>query len=196
VRSTRALALATRFERIAVVPANHTLAPHNIPAPERTGTQQFTLRSFLQELDGFDLVLIDCPPNLYLCSWNAMVAADFVIVPVPPEDFGTQGLRVVHQAIRNVRQLNPSLRLLGHLVTRSDSRLLVHQAYQAKLRELFGEAVFDVVVPEASAFKVSIASREPVTLHSPRSKAGRIMRQLGEEIQRRIAAALNNREVA
>ena len=58
-------------------------------------------------------------------QWNALLAADRVVIPVPPEDFGTQGLRPVHQAIENARLLNPRLELLGHLVTRYDGRLLV-----------------------------------------------------------------------
>ena len=52
---------------------------------------QFVMQQFLrEEASAFDIVLIDCPPNLYRCSWTAMIAADYVIIPVPPEDFGTQ----------------------------------------------------------------------------------------------------------
>ena len=84
---------------------------------------QFAVREFLREAVEFDIVLIDCPPNLYRCSWTALVAADYVVIPVPPEDFGTQGLRAVHQTIEQARKLNPELRRLGHLITRSDRRL-------------------------------------------------------------------------
>lgn len=195
-RSAQSLPMATPFQRVTLVPANQTLAPQNTPSPELERMKQRALRSFLDELNGFDIVLIDCPPNLYLCSWNAMVAADFVIVPVPPEDFGTQGLRVVHQAIDNARRLNPRLKLLGHLITRSDARLLVHQSYEKKLRDVYGPAIFDVVVPEASAFKVALACREPVTHYSPRSKAAQVMHRLGEEIEHRIVGRSARREVA
>src|SRR5690606_4228449 len=106
------------IENIFVVRANQHLAPFNTPVPENGGMIQFALSGLLDEIDGFDIVLIDCPPNLYQCSWNAMVASDGIIIPVPPEDFGTQGLRVVHQAIENAQSLNPRLQLLGHLVTR------------------------------------------------------------------------------
>ena len=37
---------------------------------------------------GFDLILIDCPPNLYQCRWNALLASNFVVIPVPPEGIG------------------------------------------------------------------------------------------------------------
>jgi chromosome partitioning protein len=136
-----ALVAHTGLENISIVRSNQHLAIHNTPCPETTGLQQFALQSWLAESQAFDLALIDCPPNLYQCSWNALLAADFVIIPVPPEDFGTQGLRPVHQAIGNARLLNPRLELLGHLVTRYDGRLLVHRTYEQKLRQMYGTTV-------------------------------------------------------
>jgi chromosome partitioning protein len=194
--SSQALATPTAFERISLVRANYTLASHNGPRPEDSGLRQYALRVFLDELEGFDLVLIDCPPNLYQCSWSAMLAADFVVIPVPPEDFGAQGLRVVHQAIESARGLNGNLELLGHLVTRYDSRLLVHQSYETKLRSLYGKTVLKTVIPEASAFKVALACRQPVTHYSPRCKAAQLTCRLGNELLERISASTTKRHVA
>ncbi len=98
---------------------------------------QFSVREFLREAAEFDIVLIDCPPNLYRCSWTALVASDYVLIPVPPEDFGTQGLRAVHQTIEQARKLNPGLRRLGHVISRSDRRLLIHRAYEQRVREIY-----------------------------------------------------------
>ena len=110
------LCVQTMLPNVGLVRSNHQLARHNVPAPEESGVKQFAIRGFLDELletYAFGFVLIDCPPNLYQCSWNALIASDFVVIPVPPEDFGAQGLRVVHQAIEHARILNPGLELLG-----------------------------------------------------------------------------------
>ena len=137
--SPESLPIPTPFEGISIVRANQTLAPFNIPFTEGRrhaavrpavipgGTRRIRHRAHR------------LPPNLYQCSWNAMVAADFVVIPVPPEDFGTQGLRVVHQAVENARSINPKLELLGHVVTRYDNRLLIHRSYEQKLRSLYHE---------------------------------------------------------
>lgn len=177
----------TGIAGLDILCANQSLARFNTPSPENTGLQQFALREFLSEADAdYDLILIDCPPNLYQCSWNAMIAADVVVIPVPPEDFGTQGLRVVQQAIEQAGKLNPKLRLLGLLVTRFDSRLVIHQQYQRKLRELYGDRVLETVIPEAAAFKVALACRKPITQFSHRSWAARLTSQLSREIFDRI----------
>jgi chromosome partitioning protein len=189
------LILPTDFEGISIVPTNQHLGRHNIPEPERAGMNQYALREFLEQNDRFDIVLIDCPPNLYQCSWNAMIAADYVVIPVPPEDFGTQGLRAVHQAIDHARRLNPALRRLGHLVTRHDKRLLVHRSYEKRLRHLYEEMVLNTLIPEASAFKVSLACRQPVEFYNSKSAAAESVRQVAEEIITRIADKMKKRVV-
>lgn len=173
---------AADYPRISVVPANHLLTEFNVPHPERLGMEQLAIALFLESFTEFDITLIDCPPNLYRCSWSALLASDYVVIPVPPEDFGAQGLRVVHQAIEQAQRLNSRLELLGHVVTRVDKRLIVHRSYERRLRDIYGETVLRTVIPEASAFKVALACRCPVGLNSPRSAAARLTWELSREI--------------
>ena len=182
------LVVPTPAAGVSLIRSNLRLARFNVPEPESLGLGQYALGDFLATLAGFDFTLIDCPPNLYATTWNALVAADFALIPVPPEDFGAQGLTAVKQAIEDVRSINPRLTLLGHLVTRHDRRQLVHRAYDQKLRQLFGEQVFSTVIPEATAFKVAITARTPVTLHAPRSHAAEAMAELAQELLTRAEA--------
>ncbi len=191
----RLLVHETSFPGISLIPANQTLAEFNTPKPETTGMAQYAIRELLDLQEAFDIVLMDCPPNLYQCSWNAMLAADYVLIPVPPEDFGTQGLRAVHQAIDQARRLNTGLRRMGHLVTRYDRRLLVHRSYEERLRGLYRELVLETTVPEASAYKVSLACRQPVEFYSAKTPAAGIMRTLAEEMLRRAAKKEEQRSV-
>lgn len=187
----------TEFNGVDLCPANQHLAKFNTPTPESTGMFQHVVRQFLDEVDAdYDVVLIDCPPNLYRCSWTAMVAADQVVIPVPPEDFGTQGLRAVHQTIEQARTLNPGLRRMGHLITRCDRRLLIHRSYEERLRKLYGKMVLDTVIPEASAFKVALACRKPVELYASNSPAAGLTRQLSREILNRASQRTARRQVA
>jgi chromosome partitioning protein len=194
---SQGLVVSTPIENISIVRANQSLARFNQPQPEKVGLRQYAVAELLKTLaDGYDFVLIDCPPNLYLCSWSGLLAADTVLIPVPPEDFGTQGLRAVHAAINNARLLNPKLNLLGHVVTRVDRRLSVHRHYEQALRSIYADQVLETTIPEASAFKVSLACRQPVSHYSPKSKAGLQTARLAEEIQVRMTASVANRKVA
>ena len=85
--------------------------------------------------------MIDCPPNLHLCSWAALVASDHLIVPLQPEDYGAQGIIDVTESVARVLAgPNPDLHLLGYLITMINARKTIHRLYEETLRERYGPA--------------------------------------------------------
>ena len=115
----------TGIAGIDLVPGSRHATEFNVPLPHRRPPEaQSCLREFLAEVrDGYDLVLIDCPPNLHLCSWAALVASDYLVVPLQPEDYGAQGIIEVQESVQLVRSgPNPRLRLLGYLLTLMNAR--------------------------------------------------------------------------
>ena len=148
------------------------------------------MRDFLAEArDGYDLVLIDCPPNLHLCSWAALVAADAVVVPLQAEDYGAQGIASVQEAVAAVRShANPSLHLLGYLITMFDKRLGIHTMYEATLRQLYGADVFTNAFPLAKDYKEAVAARLPISHYKPKSAAAKATAAVAVELLERCAA--------
>ena len=113
--------------------------------------------------------MIDCPPNLHLCSWAALVASDFLIVPLQPEDYGAQGIIDVQESIALVAGgPNPGLKLLGYLITMHVGRKSIHKLYEENLRAEYGGQVFSARVPHAAEFPEAIAHRKPVAHYKPR----------------------------
>ncbi|MBV8266922.1 MAG: AAA family ATPase [Planctomycetaceae bacterium] len=187
---------------VDLIPGSVRSTRHNVPVPEEAGWDaQTCLRSFLDEVRGqYDLTLIDCPPNLHLCSWAALVASDWLIVPLQPEDYGAQGIAEVQDsAARVVAGLNPSLRLLGYLVTMVQPRRTVHQLYEGQLRSAYGDDVFAARIPEAAEFVEAVARRLPIALHKPKGAAAKAVKALAEELLARLesrAVARGNTEAA
>jgi chromosome partitioning protein len=159
---------------------------------------QTALRDFLSDIDlHYDFVLIDCPPNLHLCSWAALVASHALIVPLQPEDFGAQGIADVQESIdRVVSGPNPNLYLLGFLITMSNARLAVHKGFEQLLRTMYGPAVFETVIPISTDFKEAIIQRKPVAQHKPRGAAAKTMKALAEEMSARLAGARDTTQEA
>ena len=59
---------------------------------------QTRLREFLASIkERYDVILVDTPPNLHMATYSSLAAADHYIVPLVPEDFGSQGLAAVRQ---------------------------------------------------------------------------------------------------
>ena len=160
--------------------------------PER----QAGIRTLLADLaDDYDLVLIDCPPNLHLCSWAALVASNWIVIPVQAEDFGSQGLGPVLRAIQAVKLGdNPRLAVAGFLLTMFDRRLAVHLTYEAMLRQLYEGRVFTAAVPRAKDFVEAVAARKPVGAYKPRSAAAKAMVDVAGELLARVGLVASLRE--
>src|SRR4051812_21873280 len=186
-----ALIRSSGFDRIDLLPGSRFAVGANIPHPHKAShADQVRLRDFLDQVrDDYDIVLIDCPPNLHMASWAAMAASDAFVVPVQPEDFGAQGTQDVIESATGVRAVvNPGLTLAGYVVSMYQARRAVHQAYVTHLRVSYGNAVFTSLIPMASEFAEAVTARKPVGFHKPKGAASKAIRAVAEELVARLAA--------
>jgi chromosome partitioning protein len=190
--SARQVVHRTELDRVDLIPGCRHAGEFNNSLPHRASRDlQQGLRDVVREVSAdYDLVLIDCPPNLHLCSWAALVASDFLIVPLQPEDYGAQGIIDVRESIDLVTMgPNPRLHLLGYLVTMFVARKSIHKLYEENLRTEYGSLVFDARVPHAAEFPEAIAHRKPVSSYKPKGAAAKAVRAVADEVLSRIAAA-------
>ena len=176
---------------IDLVPGSIHTDRHNRPTPEEAPwPDQVVLRDFLAELgDAYDITLIDNPPNLHLCSWAALSASGWVLIPVQPEDYGRKAWPPCAGRSRSVRTaVNPDLRLLGYLITMVQPRRAIHQLYDEQLRADYGADVLATRIPAAADFPEAVAHRKPVTHYKPRSAAAKSVKGLADEVLARLAA--------
>ena len=133
---------------------------------------------------------MDCPPNLQLCTWNALIAADFVLVPLQPEDFGGQGITSIQRFVDLALQTeNSRLRLLGYLITQKKRRSL-HTAYEKQLRTLYGPLVVQNVFADRKDYAEAVSARKPVSIYKPGSDASHEMMAIAEELLARVPESL------
>ncbi|QIE56287.1 ParA family protein [Pikeienuella piscinae] len=98
--------------------------------------------------NGYDEILIDCPPSLNLLTVNAMAAAHAVLVPLQCEFFALEGLSQLLNTIERVRRnLNPRLAVEGIVLTMYDRRNNLSSQVEADVREALGALVYETVIP-------------------------------------------------
>lgn len=183
----------TGFAGVSIVPGSGHLTRHNVPEPWLCeADQQRALRDFAAEVRGhFDVILFDCPPNLHLCAWAALTAADHLVVPLQAEDFGSQGIAAILECVDAVRAgANPGLHLAGYLLTMFNPRLAIHRAYEAMLRQLYGGSVLATTIPIGADFKEAVAVRKPIVEHKPRGASAKSIKALAEELLARVACTV------
>jgi chromosome partitioning protein len=190
----RELVRETPFANLFILPGSESAERFNLPEPWECGAHQFALREAIEEAgEGFDLVLIDCPPHAQLWAWSALVAADGVVVPVQPEDYGAQGLKSIRQTIAHAAAAaNPRLVVVGYLVSMFQKALTVHVTYEGHLRQLHRDDVFTAVVPLAKDYKEAVTYRKPICEYKPKSAAAKATAALADEFLARLEERISD----
>jgi chromosome partitioning protein len=131
----------------------------------------------------YDYALIDCPPNVGLLSFNALRAADEVIVPLEMSIFAVHGVQKVLETIGLLSDrigYDVEIRLLPTLY---DARTRNAREMLSEIRDLFKDLCFSTVI--RSSVKVRDAARRgvPVVRFAPSSNVAHDYGSLAFEIQ-------------
>lgn len=71
----------------------------------------------------YDFCIIDCPPALDMIVTNALMAADYVLIPLTTGQFAYDGLKNILDRIDEVKaDANPKIEILGILLTMVSER--------------------------------------------------------------------------
>ena len=134
------------------------------------GREKKLMQALDSVADGFDYILIDCPPSLSLLTLNALGAANSVLIPVQCEYYALEGVSKLLHTVRLVkRHINPDLHIEGVLLTLYDERLQLGRRVVSEARNHFGDLVYETIIKrnislaEAPSFGQSILSYDPAS---------------------------------
>ena len=179
------LAKATQFPNLFLIPSKPELAGAAVELSQREGGDRY-LAQALEHADGFDFVLLDCPPSLGPLTVNALAAADRVIVPVQAEYYALEGLAQLVQSINLIKtRLNPKLEIAGVLLTMTVGRTRLSTDVEAEVRRHFGALVFDAVVPRSVRVAEAPSHGLPVTHYDRRSRGAEAYWKVAMELVER-----------
>lgn len=100
--------------------------------------------------ESFDYVLIDTPPALSKCTYNAMAVASGLLIPVQMEGLSVTGLGTVLVEMARVQQeLNPNLQLRGLLPVMVDARPTIVRSFIDYLKQSYGDNVCKTHIPRS-----------------------------------------------
>ena len=139
----------------------------------------------------YDLILIDCPPNLGTLTVNALVAADTVLVPCDLSTLGLDGVDALLDTVETIQEtLNPTLGVLGLVRTRVDRRnVTMNAAIEQTLMARHGRLLLETIVGISSAIPKAQLDGRPVQLHDPKSRGAEDYATLASEVHARLFGA-------
>lgn len=158
-------------------------------ATERTGPgSAMRLQSGLAPIaGGYSLVVIDTPPTMGETTYNALQAADGLLIPLEADNASLQGLYQICDIAHQIQsKSNPRLRIVGSVITRYDPRSKINRYWYDAIAERGAENG----APLLMAIRAGVAVKEAKSLqqslfdYAPRSKPAQDYKALYETIMR------------
>ena len=119
----------------------------------------------------YDYILIDCMPSLGMITINALVASDYVLIPVEAAYLPVKGLQQLIKTIGRVhRKLNPQLSIMGILFTKVDRRTNFARDIAEQIQQVYGTRVhiFKNCIPLSVRAAETTAEGKSIYLHDPK----------------------------
>ena len=175
---------------LSVLPATQDLVGAELQLVDREN-REAALRGVLSELrSDYDYIVVDCPPSLGLLTLNVLAAADSVLIPIQCEYYGLEGISQLLNTVRLVQQnFNPSLAIIGVLLTMYDSRLNLCRQVAEDAKEYFGAKMFVTPVPRNVRLAEAPSFGKPILLYDVQSVGAKSYLAIAQELQRRIENA-------
>ncbi|MBO4361779.1 MAG: ParA family protein [Paludibacteraceae bacterium] len=178
--------METEVENLHLIPSHIDLVGAEIEMLNLPDREQLLKRVLQQIREEYDYILIDCSPSLGLITVNALTAADSVIIPVQCEFFALEGIAKLLNTIKIIKsQLNPSLSIMGFVLTMYDNRLRLSNQVLDEVRRHFGDLVFSTVIARNVRLSEAPSHGQTILDYEPKSKGAVAYKALAKEVMKR-----------
>lgn len=182
------IATSTSVDELFVTPPDPQLMTLEDRLSGRIG-KELALRKALEiTRTHYDLIIIDCPPNIGTLTLNALAAADQVLVPTTPTALGAAGVSGLIEAVHDVREhYNADLEMLGVLLTRVDGRnARTNDAVYELLEESWGDLLLPVQIGVNDSLSQAQLAGQDIYTYDATSRSAAQYRELAEVVVRRL----------
>ena len=171
---------------IDVIPASIDLAIVELEMAGIMG-REYLVNDLLKPLvDKYDYIFIDCPHSISLLTVNALVASDYVMLPLPGEFLPLKGVYGFMRQFDLIRKkLNPHLKLMGMVMTKYDERKQMNVGVKKQLEEKFPGKVFETVIRTNIQLAKAQEAGKDIFRYDRSSNGAKDYRHLAEELIRR-----------
>ena len=176
----------TRYKNLWVLPSNSKMA---LLAKKNLNRQDFVylLRDQLNSLRKVvDYIIIDTPPSIEFYTLNALMAADFVIIPTQCEFLSVHGVAHIEEAIKVIKKQKNKRLEYAILVTMAEKNSTAGRVMYNKLLEQYSDKVLATQIENDIKMQESQIMNLIVAQYDKKSPSARQYLQLAEEISRML----------
>ncbi|RMD04931.1 ParA family protein [Clostridium autoethanogenum] len=177
----------TNVKGVSIIPANIKLICENEIVNDTRRSRENRLKKALDNVkEEYDYVIIDCPPSLGIITTNALVASDYVLVPIKIDQFALDGFGYLLDTIDEIsNEFNPKLDFTGAFIT-MDKRTAINRKMKAKLKEALKDKLFNVSIRENVKVVQSTFEQQPVITYCKNAISSKDYRALTQEVMKHV----------
>ena len=181
-------ALPTTVDGLHITGADKQLSNTEAQLATRMGREMILARAIRAARGAYDVILIDCPPNLGLLTLNALFAADQLLVPCDLSVLALEGVDDLMRTLQNLQAMfGRSPQLMGLLHTRVDRRNhKQNAAIRRALASSYQGLSLETEIGTNTALPGAQLQGQVVFVASPESTGARDYAALAAEVHQRL----------
>jgi len=183
-------AIDTKLPGLRLCPSDKELAQAESVLSGRIG-KEFLLRKALERARTYaEVIVIDCPPNLGTLTLNALLAADWLLVPCDMSTLSVHGVGDIFETVETVQDtLGHHISVLGVVRTRHDAKnKKINDAVERVLQQ-WSRHLITTKIPVNTALAQAQLLGKPIFLHDPNGRGAKAYAQVVQDVASRIWSA-------
>lgn len=150
-----------------------------LPIPAK----EFLLRDTLEDVEGYDFVLIDCPPSLGILTLNALSFAREIHIPLQVQFLPFHGMYILFEAVEMVqKRLNKKIEVTGIIGTMYNAKKVINREVIDEIEKRFPSKLFESVIRENVALQEAPSWGKTIFEYKPESNGAVDYLNLAKEI--------------
>ncbi len=110
-------------------------------------------RTVKSHIDNYDVVIVDCPPNLGIITLNGLRISNGFVIPTIPDVLSTYGIPQILTRVQQFsEEIAEDIEPLGIVITKYQSNSTVHRNTADRLYDRGVPHVFETIIPQSNQF--------------------------------------------
>jgi len=169
----------TDFNNLDLLPSDLSLRNLDIILEGKKKSKKQLKQTLDSVKDSYDLIMLDCPPNITLFSENIFRAADIILVPVVPTTLSILTYQMLLDFFKNNDLDSGKIKPFFSMV---EKRKKLHRDIITENIDSAPGIFFNNIIPYNSAVEKMGLTREPVHCFAPRTAGAKAFERLWQEL--------------
>ena len=158
----------SRIKNLDVIACGNDLSDYELRLQQDSNSVRVMQNILAPHQGNYDVILIDCPPNMNILSINALLASQHVLIPIQCEYYAMEGLSQMLGSLESIAQdFSHDVQLAGILLTMYEDYLALNQQVLDEMRKHFPNQVFKTVIPRDIALAAAPSHSKTIDEYDP-----------------------------